>query len=53
MQWNIENIIVIILIKRLQMNKILVLNNPKGVDTPLIKLNWTKSKQMQNYDTFG
>ena len=34
MQWNIENIVMII-IKHLQMNKISVLNNLQGVDMPL------------------
>ena len=33
MQWNFENIIMI-MIKHLEMNRILALNNPEGVDMP-------------------
>ena len=34
MQWNIENIVIIV-IKPLEMHQILALNNPKGVDISL------------------
>ena len=38
MQWKIENIILImkiIVVKNLEINQILTLNNPEGVDLPL------------------
>ena len=38
LQWNIENIVMIIM-KDLQMNQILVSNNPLAVDMPLYKPN--------------
>ena len=41
LQWNIGNIVMIVN-KCLQMNQILVLNNPLGIDMPLNKAEQTK-----------